>query len=301
MPSLVNSENRALGQFEIGPISYGLWRFTNDDLASAQAIVETALDNGMNLIDTSDVYGFDWGGTGFGTVEGLLGRVLTAAPGLRDRMVLATKGGIIPPTPYDSGEAYLRKACEDSMGRLGVEVIDLYQVHRPDMFTHPAELAATLAALREEGKIREVGISNYTPDQYEALAAHLPFPLATTQPEFSALHLHPMRDGTFDKCMRDGVLPLAWSPLGGGRLFDDGPDGIRRELASILDALADRESVDRSAIALAFVLAHPSGSVPIIGTQNLDRIASSTAALGVNLDRADVYSIVQASEGVPLP
>lgn len=298
MTSLVNSDARTLGQFEVGPISYGLWRYTNDDLTVAQELIETALDNGLNLIDTSDVYGFDWGGTGFGSVEEILGQVLAASPGLRDRMVLATKGGILPPLPYDSSAAYLRTACEDSLRRLNTETIDLYQIHRPDMFTHPAEVAGTLAALRNEGKIREVGISNHTPDQYDALAAHLPFAMVSTQPEYSVLHLAPLRDGTFDRCMRDGVTPLAWSPLGGGRLFDDSPSP---ELAAALDSLAERENVDRAAIAIAFVLAHPSRPVAIVGTQRPERIAGSTAALGVQLDRADVYTLVQASEGVPLP
>jgi len=300
--SLVNAENRSVGQFSVGPISYGLWRYTNDDLAAAQGLIETALDAGMNLIDTSDVYGFDWGGTGFGSVEALLGQVIAAAPELRERMVLATKGGIIPPTPYDSGAEYLRAACEASLSRLQVEVIDLYQVHRPDMFTHPAEVAATLNALRDEGKIREVGVSNYTPDQYDALAAHLPFPIASTQPEYSVLHLDPLRNGTFDRSMRDGVVPLAWSPLSGGRLFADASDGgPSPELAQILDQLAEREGVDRAAIAVAFVLAHPSKAIAIIGTQTPDRITGTRAALEVNLDRSDVYAIVQASEGVPLP
>lgn len=300
--SLVNAATRDLGSFEVGPISYGLWRYTDDHLATAQGLIEAALDAGMNLIDTSDVYGFDWGGTGFGTVEALLGRVLASVPGLRDRMVLATKGGIIPPTPYDSSAGYLRTACEASLERLQTDVIDLYQIHRPDMYTHPGEVAETLAALRDEGKIREVGISNHTPDQYDALAAHLPFPMVSTQPEYSVLHLDPMRDGTFDRCMRDGVLPLAWSPLGGGRLFahaDDG--GPNAELAAVLDALTEREGVDRAAIAIAFVLAHPSQPVAIIGSQNPERIVASRAALGVTLDRSDVYAIVQASEGVPLP
>jgi len=301
MSSLVTSDQRTVGQFSVGPISYGLWRFTNDDLATAQAIIEAALDAGMNLIDTSDVYGFDWGGTGFGTVEALLGRVLAAAPALRDRMVLATKGGIIPPKPYDSGAEYLRSACEASLSRLNADVIDLYQVHRPDMFTHPAEVAGTLSALRDEGKIREVGVSNYTPDQYEALAAHMAFPIASTQPEYSVMHLAPLRDGTLDRCMRDGVTALAWSPLAGGRLFADGQEGPGPTLVAALDELAERESVDRAAIAIAFVLAHPSRAVAIIGTQNLDRIAASNAALSVNLDREDVYALVQASEGVPLP
>jgi len=299
--SLVNGEKRSLGQFEVGPISYGLWRFTNTDMAASQALIEAALDAGMNLVDTSDVYGFDWGGTGFGTVEASLGAILGSAPHLRERMVLATKGGIIPPAPYDSGAEYLRAACEASLERLQTDVIDLYQIHRPDMFTHPAEVAATLTALRDEGKIKEVGVSNYTPDQYDALAAHLPFPMVSTQPEYSVMALGPLRDGTFDRCMRDGVTPLAWSPLGGGRLFDSGSAGPTTELANVLDGLAEREGVDRAAIALAFVLAHPSKPVAIVGTQREERIASSMTALDVTLDRHDVYQIVQASEGVPLP
>ena len=157
MTGLVRTEPRILGSLgPVGPLSYGLWRFTSDDVAEGQALIETALDAGMNLIDTADVYGLDWGGTGFGVVEAFLGRVLAAAPRLRDRMVLATKGGIVPPVPYDSGPAALRSACEASLRRLGVDVVDLYQIHRPDLFSHPADVAATLMALRDEGKIREL-------------------------------------------------------------------------------------------------------------------------------------------------
>jgi predicted oxidoreductase len=182
---------------------------------------------------------------------------------------------------------------------MGVEVIDLYQIHRPDMLTHPAEIAATLANLRDEGKIREVGVSNHTPAQVEALAAHLPFPIASNQPEFSALHLAPMRDGTFDACMRSATVAIAWSPLGGGRLAA-GTD-VRPELLEVLDSLAAREGVDRATVAIAFVLAHPAAPVAIVGSQNPARIAGATAALDVELTRADVYAIIQASEGVPLP
>ena len=219
MSSLVDPGPRSLGALgDVGPLALGQWRYTTTDLTAAQRLLEAALDAGLDLVDTADVYGLDWGGSGFGACEELLGRVLAGAPGLRDRMVLATKGGIVPPVPYDSSPTALRAACEASLRRLQTDVIDLYQVHRPDMLSHPADVAATLAALREEGKIREVGVSNHTPDQVAALAAHLPFPLTTNQPEYSAVHLAPLRDGTFDACMRDGVTPLVWSPLAGGRL-----------------------------------------------------------------------------------
>ena len=298
--SLVNREPRTIGSLPpVGPLSYGLWRYTDPDVATAQALLETALDAGMNLVDNADVYGLDWGGSGFGSVEEILGSVLAVAPSLRDRMVLATKGGILPPLPYDSSPEYLRRACEASLRRMQTDVIDLYQIHRPDLFAHPADVAATLTALRDAGKIREVGVSNHTPAQVAALAAHLPFPLASNQPEYSALHLDPMRDGTFDDCMRTGTVAMAWSPLGGGRLAT-GSD-LRPELLEVLDQLAEREHVDRATIAIAFVLSHPAAPIAIIGSQNPERIAASTAALDVTLTRADVYAIIQTSEGVPLP
>jgi 6-dehydroglucose reductase len=298
--SLVDVQPRSIGSLPpVGPLAFGLWRYTDPDVATAQGLLETALDVGMNLVDTADVYGLDWGGSGFGSVEDILGSVLAVAPSLRDRMVLATKGGILPPVPYDSSPDYLRRACEDSLRRMQTDVIDLYQIHRPDLFTHPADVAAALTALRDDGKIREVGVSNHTPAQVAALAAHLPFPLASNQPEYSALHLDPLRDGTFDDCMRNDRVPLTWSPLAGGRLATG--DGVRPDLLATIDALAAREGVDRATIAIAFVLAHPAKPVAIIGSQTAERIASSTAVFDVELSRHDVYSIVQASDGVPLP
>lgn len=302
--TLIDSTPRTLSDEldPVGPLGFGCWRFTDPDLDNAYGLVDSALDAGMNLIDTADVYGLDWGGTGFGLNEEILGRVLASHPVLRGRMVLATKGGIMPGIPYDQSPEYLRAACEASLRRLQVDTIDLYQIHRPDLFTHPAEVAATLMELRNEGKIKAVGVSNFTPDQYDALRAHLPIAISTNQPEFSAVHLDPLRDGTLDRCIRDGVTPLAWSPLAGGRLAVEAPaDGVRPELTSVIGELAERESVDRAAIAYAFVLSHPSRPVAVIGTQNPSRIAAATTALGVRLDRTDLYRIIEASEGIPLP
>ncbi len=299
-PSLIDESARALGSLPpVGPLSYGLFRFTSGDVSVGQQLIETAIDAGMNLIDTADVYGIDSGGRGFGSVESLLGKVLAVSPTLRDRMVLATKGGIMPPIPYDSSPTALRAACEASLRRIGIDVIDLYQIHRPDTYTHPADVAATLTALRDEGKIREVGVSNHSPAQVEALVAHLPFPLAANQFECSAMFLDALRDGTADACMRDGVTALAWGPLAGGRLATGAI--VNGELLAALDDLALREGTSRVTIALAFVLAHPSAPVAIIGTQNPDRIIAARNAFSVHLDRADIYRIIQASDGVPLP
>jgi len=298
--SLVRIGPRPLGsELRVGPLGFGCWRLVALTPAEARERVEAAIDAGMNLVDTADVYGLDWGGDGFGAAEALLGRVLAEAPGLRQRMVLATKGGIRPSVPYDSSRDDLVAACEASLGRLGVDCIDLYQIHRPDLFTHPAEVASALSELRRAGKIREAGVSNHTPAQTEALVAHLPFPLAATQPEFSAVQLGPLRDGSFDLCLRMGLTPLAWSPLAGGRIATG--RNLSHDLVSTLDRLADREGVDRPALATAFVLAHPAAPIALLGSMDLGRIRSAGAALGVRLERKDVYAIVQASEGIPLP
>src|SRR6478609_1912343 len=197
LPSLVDAGWRTLGfgdddDLEVGPLAFGCWRFNGSDVAAGQELIETALDLDMNLIDTADIYGTGFGGGGFGEAEELLGKVLAASPELRDRMVLATKGGICAGVPYDSSPGYLEQACDASLRRLGVDVIDLYQIHRPDLFTHPLDVAETLDGLVESGKVRTVGISNHTPAQTKALMAYLETPLVSTQPEYSASHLQPL-------------------------------------------------------------------------------------------------------------
>ena len=295
---------RRLGESDlvVGPVAFGCWRFAGTDVDVARSKIELALQLGLNLIDTADIYGY--GGRsdddlGFGDSELLLGEVLRAEPSLRDAMVLATKGGIRPPIPYDSSPAYLRSACEDSLRRLGVDRIDLYQVHRPDLLAHPEDTAAILTELVRSGKVRHVGVSNYSVGQTSALAALMGEPIVTTQPEFHLLRLDPIDDGTFDHAMANRVTPLAWSPLAGGRLASPDCDG-RPELAAALDQLASQHGVDRSAIAIAAVLAHPSAPVAIIGTQNPVRMRQQAAAADVVLDRTEVYSLFTAA-GRTLP
>jgi len=302
-PNLVDASVRHLGaNASCGPLGFGCWRFTHSDTAQARSVLEAALDAGMTLVDTSDVYGLDWGGAGFGSVEERLGDVLRNAPALRDRMVLATKGGIVPPVPYDSSPAALREACEASLRRLGVEHIDIYQVHRPDLFAHPHEVADTLVELHRQGKVGAVGVSNHTPWQHMALHAALDergLRLATTQVEYSAANLDALRDGTLDVAMTTGAGVMAWSPLAGGRLVTG--EGISPDLIATLDDIAAIQGVDRSTIAVAFALAHPSRPVVLIGSQDPGRLQAATRALTVQLTRTDAYRIIVASEGRPLP
>jgi predicted oxidoreductase len=292
---------------EIGPIGYGCWRFAGSDVATARTKIETALEVGMTLIDTADIYGYDGSapapGGGFGEAEDLLGRVLADTPGLRDQIVLATKGGITPPVPYDSSPAYLRDACEASLRRLQTDVIDLYQIHRPDLLAHPADVAVALDQLVASGKVRAVGVSNCTVAQTRALQAHLDTQLATTQPEFSPLALDPITDGSFDLAMETGLVPLAWSPLAGGRLAGDiDPlDDRAAAVAQVCDRLADEHDVSRTALLLAWAMRHPAGVVPIVGTQQPDRIRGIARATEVEMTPSQWYEILVAGRGEPMP
>ncbi len=297
--NLVDAGPRRIGPFTTGPVAFGSWRIGAGDERRASELLAAALGAGMNLVDTADIYGYRGEDGGFGDTERVLGAALARSPGLRARIVLATKCGIRLPGPYCSSGDYIVASCEESLKRLGTDAIDIFQIHRPDLFTHPAEVAEALAALRREGKIREAGVSNHTPSQLETLAAFLPFPLVTQQPQYSAAHLAPLFDGTLDQCLRLSLTPLAWSPLAGGAIPRG--EGLRGELTRVLDGLAAREGVTRSAVALAFVLSHPARPIPILGTTDTSRLAEATAALSVRLDRRDVYRIIEASTGAPLP
>jgi predicted oxidoreductase len=294
---------------DIGPLAYGCWRFAGTDVATARAKIETALECGMTVIDTADIYGYHGAvpatdaGSGFGEAETLLGKVLADAPELREQMVLATKGGICPPTPYDSSADRLRAACDDSLRRLGVDAIDLYQIHRPDLLSHPAEVAEVLDDLVESGKVLAVGVSNHTVAQTRALQFHLNTPLATTQPEFSPLVLDPITDGTLDLGMETDLVPLAWSPLAGGRLAGtpDPADPRAVAVAAVCDRIALEQGVARTAVILAWVMRHPAGVIPIVGTQQLDRIRECSRAIEVVLDAAQWYEILVAARGEPMP
>ena len=282
-----------------GRYGLGLWRFMSESVDDASRLIAAAVDVGITLLDNAAVYGRNWGGKGFGAAEELLGAVLARTPALRDKVCVATKGGITPGIPYDQSPATLRRECEDSLRRLRLERIDLYQIHRPDLFTHPQEVADTLMALRREGKIDRIGVSNFTPAQHEALAAHLRVPIETTQPEYSVAALGPLRDGTFDLCMRDGVTPLAWSPLAGGRVVTG--ENLRPELLAVLDEIAAARGTSREQVAYAFVLSHPARPVVLLGTQKPERLAAAASSPVQSLERTELYRIIAASEGRPLP
>lgn len=302
MPSLEQTNLRRLGKSDlmITNLGWGMWRFAGIDVNAAQKLVESVFDAGINFFDTADIYGFN-GSTGFGDAEALLGEVFKQAPSLRSKMVLASKGGIIPPTPYNSSYTYLVKACEASLQRLNIDTLDLWQIHRPDLLTHPAEIARAVDHLIQAGKIRAFGISNYTVAQARALAAHLNTDLVSFQPEFSPIALDAMTDGTLDLAMEIGASVLAWSPLGGGRLAKVGDDARTKAVIAALDRVAAAYGVSRTSVAYAWVAAHPSQPIALVGTQNEQRILETREIAKFRLSPDEWYQILVASRGVPMP
>ena len=302
----IAADPRPLGRsgLIVSPIAWGMWRFTGVSPAHGRALIEAALAAGVTLFDTADIYGFDGGkektAGGFGAAEALLGEVLADAPGLRERMVLATKGGIAPPVPYDSSGGALMAALDASLRRLRVEAIDLYQIHRPDLLAHPQELARALEDMVAAGKVRAVGVSNFTLEQTRTLLRFLSVPLASQQPEFSPLHLAPLTDGLLDLAMAEELATLAWSPLGGARLAQ--PETPReRAVAAALDLVAAKFGVSRTAAALGWIMAHPARVIPIVGTQRVERVAELPSAFEVRWSRRDWYDVLVAARGAPLP
>lgn len=283
----------------VSPIAWGMWRFAGVAVDQGRRLVEAALDAGVTLFDTADIYGFNGSG-GFGDAEALLGRIFAAAPGLRERMVLATKGGITPPVPYDSSRDYLTAALDASLRRLGVDQVDLYQIHRPDILAHPQEVARALEDMVASGKVRAIGVSNYTVAQTRALLGVLTVPLASHQPEFSPLHLEPIENGLFDLAMERGIAVLAWSPLGGGRIGAPVDERSTR-VAAALDVAAAAYGVSRAAVTYSWIMAHPARPIPIVGTQKVERVAELADAFKVAWTRRAWYDVLIAARGEKLP
>ena len=289
---------RALGGKTVSCLAWGMWRFAGD-AGAAHALVEAVLESGITLFDTADIYGFNGTG-GFGDAEALLGQVFKAAPALRSQMVLATKGGIMPPRPYDQSRDYLMAALTASLARLDTDHVDLWQIHRPDILAHPQETARALEDMVTSGKVGAIGVSNFTQSQTAALAHFLTIPIASIQPEFSPLAIAPAEDGLLDQAMMLGTAVLAWSPLGQGRIAHP---TTKRELdvADALDAVAKAQSVSRTAAAYSWIMAHPCGAIPIVGSQQVARIAEAADAFKVRWTRTDWYNVLTAARQEPLP
>lgn len=299
LPPLARTRPLGRSGKTVSTLGWGMWRLAGSP-ASAAVLAHAALDAGITLFDTADIYGFD-GADGFGDAETLFGEVLRNEPDLRDRIVLASKGGIMPPLPYDQSSDYLSGAIDASLRRLGVDHIDLYQIHRPDILAHPAEVARALTDALSAGKIGAIGVSNMTVSQIGMLQHFLGnVPIVSTQPEISPLRIDCFENGELDQAMMNDMTVLAWSPLGGGRLAQ--PETNRdHDVCAALDRVAVAAEVSRTAAAYSWLMAHPAGIIPIVGSQRAERIAEAADAYNITWTRTDWYAVLVAARGVPLP
>jgi len=280
---------------------YGMWRLADDSDTSVKHVdakINAALDQGITTFDQADIYG------GY-TAEAVMGAAMKANPSLRQQMEIVSKCDIVIDAGrhsgarvkhYDTTAAHINASVDASLSEMGVDDIDVLLVHRPDPLMDHHETGAALDALVDAGKVRAVGVSNFRPWDWNLLQSAMRHPLVTNQIELSLKHIAPLTNGDLAFHQQHGHVVMAWSPLGGGDLMT-----ASNGLTHRLDSIAKRSGVDRAAVATAFLLAHPAKITPVLGTNNLDRISSISAAETVQLDRQDWFSLYEAALGSEVP
>ena len=280
---------------------YGMWRLADDSDTSVKHVdakINAALDQGITTFDQADIYG------GY-TAEAVMGAAMKANPSLRQRMEIVSKCDIVIDAGRHSGArvkhynttaAHINASVDASLSEMGIDEIDALLVHRPDPFMDHHETGAALDALVDAGKVRAVGVSNFRPWDWNLLQSAMRHPLVTNQIELSLKHIAPFTNGDLAFHQQHGHVVMAWSPLGGGDLMT-----ASNELTHRLDNIAKRSGVDRAAVATAFLLAHPAKITPVLGTNNLERISSISAAETVQLDRQDWFYLYEAALGSEVP
>ncbi|MBX3530161.1 MAG: aldo/keto reductase [Rhizobiaceae bacterium] len=291
-------ERVKMGEIELSRIVYGMWRVGDDKDTSPKHIrakIDACLEQGITTIDQADIYG------GY-TAEGLLGAAFREAPSLRDRVEIVTKCGILVSAGrysgatvkhYDTTRAHIEASIDHSLREMAVERIDLLLVHRPDPLIDHRETGAALDEAVASGKVRAVGVSNFRPWDFSLLQSAMEQPLVTNQIELSLLTHEPFVNGDLAFLQEHEVTPMAWSPLGGGRLVKNPPAVLK----SALDKEAAAQCVDPASVAVAWLLAHPAGIAPVMGTNDLSRIRRFSEALRVEMDRECWYRLYTAALG----
>ena len=292
---------------EFSRLVFGAWRLLDKtETSTPQAIaerIETAIEAGITTFDHADIYGNY-------AVEEAFGRALKLNPNLKNRIEIVTKTGIkllSPARPnhriksYDTSKAHITQAVENSLKALGVASIDLLLIHRPDLLMDPEEISATFTELAKAGKCRSFGVSNYSAAQFEMLQSRISVPLVTNQIELNPFQMRAFDDGVMDSCMQHRIPPMAWSPLGGGKLFDSSQPTAVRVAKTMQEILDRRSGLPRSAtiehVCYAWLLAHPANIIPVMGTANLERIRNASIAEHIKLTREEWYEIWQTGAG----
>ena len=268
-------------------------------ISRAVTAFQTALGAGITLFDHADIYG----GT---SCESVFKECVRSIEGSRERIVIATKCGIRQ-GHYNLSREYVLEALSASLTRLGTDYVDLYQLHRPDPFTRPSETASALNQLVRDSRVLHIGVSNYYPEQIRALQRYLDMPLRSNQFEVSLSHLAPIydpEDGTIDQCELMGIAPLAYSPLGRGLLtgkhkIENNP--VLEGLVKELEAIGEAHNATCSQVALAWLLAHPAGIIPVFGSASPDHILEGVGAVNISLTREEWYKLWVAGRGKRVP
>ena len=292
---------------EVSAIAYGGMSLTPERAREGARAVATAFELGVNFFDTADIYSR-------GEAETLLGQALRDAGIGREQVIIASKCGIVhhgmEPAyqykAYDLSPSYLKNSCEESLKRLGMEYLDLYQPHRVDYLTHPEETARGLEDLQREGKIRHAGVSNHTADEIRALAQFTR--LESLQTQFSLLHLEALETGLTAVCSQQRMTVMCWGPLhkgvlAGGKTFDHSDWQQQREAGVVaqLERFAGELGVTPGQLALAWLMQLPGGMIPLIGTADVAHMTEAAAATDITIERDDWYELMVIGRGRPMP
>jgi predicted oxidoreductase len=276
----------------VGTMRWGIWdaKFSTADY---ERMIAHALELGFTTFDHADIYGDH-------TTESEFGKALANHPEWREQMEIVTKCGILRVCEnkpqhyikaYDSSKAHILQSAEDSLRQLQTDYLDVLLLHRPDYLMDPDEIGEAFELLYRSGKVRSFGVSNFTTSQVSMLSQAVP--VGSHQLEVSVKELSAFNDGRLDQCIQENIVPMSWSPLGGGAL----PEAVITEL----DKLAGEFDTTPQVIALAWIMQHPAGILPVIGTTKAENLTASKKALSIKLDRQQWYSIYQASTGERIP
>lgn len=284
---------------------YGVWRLADGGDASPATVaakIQACLDQGITTFDHADIYGDH-------RCEALFGDALRSQPGLRQHLQIVTKCDILLLSSqfpqrrvkhYDTTPAHIQASVDRSLQRIGVERLDLLLIHRPDPLMDADATGACLDALVDSGKVAAIGVSNFLPHDWQLLQSRMRHPLVTNQLELSLLARSAWTDGQLAFLQQHRVRPMAWSPLARGSLFDtQNPDAAR--VLPALQRIGAAQGVQADAVAIAWLLAHPAGILPVVGTNRLDRIARLGDALKVQLDRETWFELYSLAEGREVP
>ncbi|OJI95582.1 putative oxidoreductase [Planktotalea frisia] len=280
---------------------YGMWRIGDDadtSTSHVQAKIESCLSQGITTMDQADIYG------GY-EAEEILGNALKGTD-LREKIEIVTKCDIVAPAGrysdarvkyYDTSRAHLMASVEHSLRLMGTDYVDLLLIHRPDPLMDAEETGAALDEIVASGKARSVGVSNFKLHDWTLLQSAMKTPLVTNQIELSLLAHDGFTNGDVAYLQERKVAPMAWSPLGGGSLFSKD----NNNLLDVLKVISEANGVDETAVAVAWLLAHPARIMPVMGTNSLDRIGKISDALKVKMDRETWFELYTAALGNEVP